>query len=250
MFSNIQTGLPSPVANIDLFDTLKWYDSPNGSIYIKYLQPKYEKEHLHALFSFIGQINRIDIVNSPPKPNGAFYRMAFIHYDYWFSNIDSINCRKDIISYYPEPIQMRDNITMPYSETDPNTITFTINTRPVPKTDYNIDQLSDMYHRLREEYTVSVENHTALINDLRSEVEDLRRNQAAEIQKEVLRILNEIKPNMLKEVNDRVESAESDISVTWKELTLFQDFTKQTFDDVFSEIDELKDDIPRNNSSA
>jgi len=113
----------------------------------------------------MGKINRIDIVNSPPKANGATYRMAFVHFDYWYSASDSMEVRQGILESFYEKTDFRVGF---------DGVVVTINTRPVPKTNYNVDQLSDMYHRMREEFTAIVEKQSTEIVELRSEVESLR----------------------------------------------------------------------------
>jgi predicted RNase H-like nuclease (RuvC/YqgF family) len=53
-------------------------------------------------------------------------------------------------------------------------LSVTINTRPVPKTNYNIDQLSDMFHRLQEQFTTTVEKQAKEIEELKEEVAELK----------------------------------------------------------------------------
>jgi len=54
-------------------------------------------------------------------------------------------------------------------------LSITINTRPVPKTDYNVDQLSDMFHRLQEQFTTTVEKQATEIAELKEEVAELKK---------------------------------------------------------------------------
>jgi exonuclease VII large subunit len=118
----------------------------------------------------MGQINRIDIVNSPPnKVTGGTYRMAFVHFDYWYSTMESMEVRQIIASGFENKEDFRLGF---------DGVVVTINTRPVPKTDYNVDQLSDMFHRLREEFTTTIQKQSDEITELRSEVELLRASQA------------------------------------------------------------------------
>jgi hypothetical protein len=165
--NNIQSSLPAA------FDVGNWYHASNGSIYIKCLPHNYDKEEITDLLSFIGKINRIDIVNSPPKANGATYRMAFVHFDYWYSMIESIEVRGMIARSFDEKTDFR---------LGSDGVVVTINTRPVPKTDYNVDQLSDMFHRLREELTATIQQQATENGELRKEIEILRGLQVADTQ--------------------------------------------------------------------
>jgi hypothetical protein len=165
--NNVQSGVS--VA----FDVGNWYHASNGSIYIKCLPHNYGKEEITDLVSFIGKINRIDIVNSPPKANGATYRMAFVHFDYWYSMIESIEVRGMIARSFDEKTDFR---------LGSDGVVLTINTRPVPKTDYNVDQLSDMFHRLREELTATIQKQAIENGELRKEIEILRGLQVTDTQ--------------------------------------------------------------------
>jgi hypothetical protein len=189
---NVQSGLPAYIEPPKIVaqppqpqvDTESWFKMENGSIYVKYISYNVDKDMLHRTFSFMGMINRIDVVNSPPTNTGTCYRYAFIHYDYWYETEPSIRCREDIISRFPMELHFWSDIC--YAN-----LSVTINTRPVPKTTYNIDQLSDMYHRLREEFTVTIGKQASEITALRDEIEQLRFSQTIEIQDQVYKALGE-----------------------------------------------------------
>ena len=149
----------NPAVPVD-FNVQKWYSSNGGSIYLKYVPTHIVgKEELTYLFSEIGKVSRVDIVNSAPNKNtGASYRMAFIHFDFWYPTPHSKHIRNSLATNFPHPVQY---LVLEYS------LTLMINTRPVPKTIYNVDQLSNMYHRLREEYNDTV-------TQLRQEIDELK----------------------------------------------------------------------------
>jgi len=164
---------PAPTVQKPEFDTALWYHSAGNSIYLKFLPQDMTKEDLQAAFAFLGQINRIDIVNSAPnKTTGATYRMVFIHFDFWYSTPTSMDLRGQILAAYPRPFQMYSSIAM-------RELSVTINTRPVPKTNYNVDQLSDMFHRLQEQFTTTVENQAKEIEDLKHKVTELEKNHGS-----------------------------------------------------------------------
>lgn len=154
----------------EAFNVQNWFHASGSSIYIKCLPHNYDKEIITNLLSFMGQINRIDIVNSPPnKVTGGTYRMAFVHFDYWYSTMESMEVREIIVNGFENKEDFRLGF---------DGVVVTINTRPVPKTNYNVDQLSDMFHRLREEFTTTIQKQSDEIAELRGEVELLRASQA------------------------------------------------------------------------
>jgi len=167
--SSVASGLPSVSKGLQEFDTSAWFHAAGNSIYLKFLPQDMTKEDIKAALEFAGQINRIDIVNSPPNNmTGATYRMVFIHFDFWYSTQYSMDFRGQIVSAYPRPFKM-------FSSVLNRELTVTINTRPVPKTDYNVDQLSDMFHRLQEQFTTTIADQAKQIQDLTEEVAWLKR---------------------------------------------------------------------------
>ena len=166
---SIAPGLQAIAPGLPNFDTDKWFHSPNGSIYLKFLPQDMDKEDIQKVFEFAGKIERIDIVNSAPnKTTGATYRMAFIHFEYWYSTGTSLDFRHNIIQQFPNQCHM-------YSPIVQRELSVTINTRPVPKTNYNVDQLSDMFHRLQEQFTTTVEKQAQEITELKEEIDRMKR---------------------------------------------------------------------------
>ena len=157
-------------ANTNDFNLTQWYHS-YGSIYLKYVPNELNKEELTYIFSEIGKVSRVDIVNSAPNKNtGACYRMAFIHFEFWYNTEHSGKIRSNLVGNFPNPFQYW---SCRVAEFAINSLTLMINTRPVPKTIYNVDQLSDMYHRLREEYTDTVTQLRQEIDELKSMVRQM-----------------------------------------------------------------------------
>ena len=156
------------------FNLTEWIHSP-GSIYVKYVPTHMDKEELTYIFCEIGKVSRVDIVNSAPnKITGSWYRMAFIHFDFWHRDEFSMGLRDSLAIQFPNPVSFNSRHYL-YAL---DTLTLMINTRPVPKTVYNVDQLSDMYHRLREEYTSTVAQLREEINELKQMVIRQTRNTA------------------------------------------------------------------------
>jgi len=161
----------APALEQQQIDYSAWFHSPNGSIYLKFVPQDMTKEDIHEAFEFAGPINRVDIVNSVPnKTTGSTYRMAFIHFDYWYSTGASLEFRHNIMASFPKECRMHSLVAC-------RELSVTINTRPVPKTNYNVDQLSDMFHRLQEQFTTTVEKQAQEITELKEKVARLEKNQ-------------------------------------------------------------------------
>lgn len=210
-----------------------WFHQPNGSVYLKFVPQDMTKEDIQATFEFAGQINRIDIVNSAPnKTTGSTYRMAFIHFDYWYSTGVSLEFRHNIIATFPKEFRMHSLIAC-------RELSVTINTRPVPKTDYNVDQLSDMFHRLQEQFTTTVEKQANEIAELKQEVAELKKKtNHTDLDVECL-------ARSFDSLGDTVERLNSDLD----EMTAWADGTAgdihQMREKVDSKLDEFKADIQR-----
>ena len=215
--------------------TTNWFNNPNGSVYLKYIPAGMNKEDIRAAFAFLGKISRIDIVDSIPY-NGpsSTYRMAFIHYDYWYSSSESINVRRTIVSCFPKTFNM-------YSMVAQHELSITINTRPVQKTEYNVDQLSDMFHRLQEQFTMSLENQekqAQQIAELKDEVAELKKMNHSTQSKSWLQI-------QVDGLDKTIERLTSDMD----EFTEWADGTASDIQEIRvkqdSKLDEFKADIQR-----
>ena len=152
----------------EYIDNAVWFNGPSGSIFLKFVPQDMTKEDIHTAFDFLGPINRIDIVLN--KTSGASYQMAFIHFDYWYSSPESLEVRHHIVSLFPRPYQM-------YSLTAMRELSITINTRPVPKTTYNIDQMSDMLQRLQDDYHDTIQRQADQIAMLTEKLAALEKKQ-------------------------------------------------------------------------
>ena len=120
-------------------DVNQWMCNPNGSIFIKYVPNHIMKSDLRSMFDFLGFISRIDIVNIAEGGSG---RRAFIHFSSWKESEDSFDLRNQIANRYPVHTQVFMN-SFEYS--------ITLNSRPIPSTELNPQQLSDWSQRLNDE---------------------------------------------------------------------------------------------------
>lgn len=216
----IASGLPS-VASQD-FDTSAWFHSAGNSIYLKFLPQDMSKEDIRVALEFAGKINRIDIVNSPPNNmTGATYRMAFIHFDFWYSTPFSMDFRGQIVSAYPRPFKM-------FSTLMNRELTVTINTRPVPKTDYNVDQLSDMFHRLQEQFTTTIADQSKQVADQSKQIAE-QAQQIQDLTEEVahLKKIGDINSRDYCDLKLSVEDLEEQVEVNKSQIECLNDISNR-----------------------
>lgn len=121
-------------------DVNQWIKNPNGSIFIKYIPNNISKTNLRQMFAYLGVISRIDVVNIA---DGGTGRRAFIHFSEWNANTESGDMRNLIAKNYPLHTIV-DIGSFEYS--------ITLNSRPIPSTELNTQQLSDWSQRLNDEF--------------------------------------------------------------------------------------------------
>jgi len=137
----------------------EWSKLENSSIFIKRIPSWVTKEMLETHFKEIGEIDRVHIVDvSPEKGEG---RMAFVHFKKWHSNNVAYKIKLQIV--------LKNDNTCPVDIHHPETgqkytLFVTFNRRPIPKTVYDNDQLTDMINKLNQENTL-----------LKNEIQDMRK---------------------------------------------------------------------------
>lgn len=130
------------------FNVQNWAEQSNQSVFIKRIPYWFDEDELFQTMSYLGKISRIHIVDvSPTKGSG---RMAFVHYDHWFNNDVSHDVRNEIVN----------NTNHVFVQSVFNTATYesfmmhiTYNRRPIPRSTYDVDQLTDMINTLNSENT-------------------------------------------------------------------------------------------------
>lgn len=143
-------------------DLESWVNSKNGSIFIKYIPNEMNKTSLYDMFDSVGKIERIDIVNIGENGSG---RRAFVHFSEWKNTNVSFNLRREITSNYPIHIPFFYN-NFEYS--------ITLNSRPIPKSTLNCDQLTDMNQRLNDELVDARDEFRKEVAELKEENGKLR----------------------------------------------------------------------------
>lgn len=73
------------------------YNVSNISLYIPRIFTNITKEQIMRIFDLldIGWVNHIDII-SKMTSDGKFYNSAYIHFDYWYSNISNQNMQEKL----------------------------------------------------------------------------------------------------------------------------------------------------------
>lgn len=73
------------------------YNVSNISLYIPRIFTNITKEQIMRIFDLldIGWVNHIDII-SKMTSDGKFYNSAYIHFDYWYSNISNENMQEKL----------------------------------------------------------------------------------------------------------------------------------------------------------
>jgi RNA recognition motif-containing protein len=144
-------------------DLENWVNSKNGSIFIKYIPNEMNKTSLYEMFDQVGKIERIDIVNIGENGSG---RRAFVHFSEWKNTNVSLNLRREIASSYPIHIPFFYN-NFEYS--------ITLNSRPIPKSTLNCDQLTEMNQRLNDELVDCRTEYRKEVAELKEENGKLRK---------------------------------------------------------------------------
>ena len=209
-------------------DLTEWFHAPGKSLCLKDLPYNITKQDVFAAFNFAGKINRVDIV-----PNGATYCMAFIHFEYWYSNEDSMDFRSEIVRAYPKPIGRF------AAAHDFSIISITINTRPIPKTDYNVEQLSDMFHRLQEQFNTTIGEQSKKIEEQSQQIDELKcqvrhlTNMTEETSSDVLYLKKDLDEKCLH--CSQLEGMSEFHSYAIDELQISSEKTNERIDEVISE---------------
>jgi hypothetical protein len=168
MSSTISTNLFDPEllkSGDEEVQLYNWQHAPNNSIFVRWvpdeLLPNAEYDNppdlmAREFFSQFGIVSRIDFVpkfNANKKQSG---HMAFIHYDHFYAGSDEVN---SITRAYPEAaaFEWTSPLANKYGAFKTYTLKCCVNTRPIPKVEFNNSQLTDMIHNLNKRLTDELE---------------------------------------------------------------------------------------------
>jgi len=139
------------------------YDEPIpddwSSVYIPRIDFRWTREELVHLFErnlVLGKVSRVDF--APTKDGSG--RMAFIHFAEFYDNMQSENMRQGLVEF-PQGIE----IPIEFNLYPTISMRCAINRRPIPKTEFTLETLTDAVTRMG--YTV--EQHCEELERMKAE---------------------------------------------------------------------------------
>ena len=160
-----QSKMSRTIRNQTVVSPENWMKDKNGSIFIKYIPNNITKTDLRAIFSYVGNISRIDIVNIAENGSG---RRAFLHFTSWNDeNPTSVEFRSTVANMYPTHIDF-------WSPEYNFMFSLTLNSRPIPTAELNVFQMQDWMQRLNDEFVDYKTNAECQITHLMNENSELR----------------------------------------------------------------------------
>jgi uncharacterized coiled-coil protein SlyX len=171
----------------DLFEKIvpsNWTSLFIPSIHHVFMKESVLKYVIENIFC-LGVVKRIDYIDVPEEHK----RMAFIHFEFWYNNTNTLFLRKMIedtevvdiygcvndIGYYHE---LSDLIQYPHAfHNRPYFIRFMMNKTPIVETDLNIHQLSDIVIKMEKiikEQNSVIENLNTLVKNHEVHIENMK----------------------------------------------------------------------------
>jgi hypothetical protein len=92
------------------FNTAMWYNMPKQGIVVKNLPAECKSVELFNVFSKIGWITHVEISQDKKK--------AFVYFDFWYSNEESIGLRDHIMECFPREYKIPGNKLLVSANTD------------------------------------------------------------------------------------------------------------------------------------
>lgn len=163
---------PEALKSGDLSQLSNWVKAKNSSIYIKWIPDEFTEADANDIFSLYGPVSRIEFV--PKMKDGKkIGRMMFVHFDQ-FDNANH-NFARQVAEMHPNPVAVDYFAKNKYGVMKKYDLMCCINMRPIPKVEYTVSQLSDMFERLNSRTSAALTNMQEEINDLRLENQFLHR---------------------------------------------------------------------------
>jgi hypothetical protein len=142
---------------------MNWRTGLNPSIFIQWVPDELTEEETRRRFEMYGDIDRVEFVFKIDNETGKrMGRMLFIHFFQFYET--AFELLDKITEMHPAPAETPLEIRNKYGNIKTYQMKCRINMRPVPKTEYNCSQLTDMFERLKAE-----------ILSLRKEVAELKK---------------------------------------------------------------------------
>lgn len=144
--------------NCNGFNVNDWKEKSNQSIFIKRIPSWFDQDAVKFHTQHLGEISRVHIVDVNPEKGSG--RMAFVHFNHWYDTPYSNQVRIEIANH-PNHVHVMSISHPTYNDFN---LHMTYNTRPIPRTTYDLDQLTDMINTLNAENSNLKEN-MSVMND-------------------------------------------------------------------------------------
>jgi len=160
---------PEALKSGELSQLDNWVTGKNPSIYIKWIPDELTEADASQVFASYGPISRIEFV--PKMKDGRkIGRMLFVHFDQFTDE----NFARQVANMHPEPVSVDYFATNKYGVMKKYDLKCCVNMRPIPKVEYTVSQLSDMFERLNTRTSIALEAMQVEIEKLKAENQFLR----------------------------------------------------------------------------
>lgn len=146
-----------------------WKSGENSSIYIKWIPDELNEIDARQIFTAFGPVTRIEFVPKM-KEGRKIGRMMFVHFEQFYDD----NFARQVANMHPAPVSIDYCATNKYGVEKKYELKCCINMRPIPKVEYSVSQLSDMFERLNTRTTVALDAMREEIEKLKEENQFLR----------------------------------------------------------------------------
>lgn len=153
----------------DLSQLDSWVTGNDPSIYIKWIPDELIERDASRLFSEFGPVSRIEFIPKM-KEGRKIGRMMFVHFEQFYDD----NFARQVANMHPAPVSIEYCAPNKFGYPKKYELKCCINMRPIPKVEYSVSQLSDMFERLNTRTTVALDAMREEIEKLKEENQFLR----------------------------------------------------------------------------
>lgn len=151
-----------------------WAKGP-ASLYIRWIPDELATPEAATLFfRNFGKVSRADIVPKTDPSKKSPGNMAFIHFDSWHN--PAFPKRFELA--FPQPVDMEFYTKNRYGTEKVYTLKACVNTRPVPRVEFNGPQMIDMMNNLETRVKAELEEVKAELERTRQEKQELQNRLA------------------------------------------------------------------------
>lgn len=162
---------PASLESGDMSQLNNWVNGTGSSIYVQWVPDEMTELDANSFFTFYGEVDRIEFVPKFNKDRKQIGRILFVHFNKWTNAYLSL----DIANKYPEPSSVEYRSLNRYGNVKVYELKCRVNMRPIPKVEYTMSQITDMFERLNERVMKDMADMRKEIESQRIENEDLRK---------------------------------------------------------------------------